>query len=108
LRYEQNPDWRRGLEQTVEPVVAAIDRDLNATIGRAVQQAKAEMAGQPANKIFEALCTRLRPELPEGAVESSGLATRLRQEAQRISDGTEYMLDEAGEPILDQAGNPMW
>jgi hypothetical protein len=106
LKYEQNRDGRRR--------IAAIERDLNTTIGHAVQQAEAEMAGQPADEIFEALCTRLKPELPDGAVESSGLATRLRQEARRISDSSQapgasaYLLDQAGEPILDQAGNPMW
>jgi hypothetical protein len=78
-----------------------------------VEQLQAEMAGSPSDEIFAAMQERLHHAVPAVVRQNPVVVAKLRDNAQRISDGGQtpgasaYLLDQAGEPILDQAGNPM-
>jgi hypothetical protein len=85
-RLEMNPDWRSELNEAAQPVVKAMERELNAKIDQVIRQVRAEMTGCPADEIFMALRTRLSPDLPKAAFDDITFAARLRAEAQRISD----------------------
>jgi len=81
------PDWKRAVLVAAQPAIAAKERELNARIGEVVEQIRSEMVGCPADEIFETMRARLSPDpLPDDALENGSLTSRLRAEAERISE----------------------